>query len=221
MGTKKLVKPGSPAQPAQQQLDLGDRLMLFERWLVNNWKKVAVATAAIVVIILAWGIVVSLNNAAEDKAEAAFSQAKDVAEIEALLVQYGDAECANYYRLQIAADALAGENFDKALEMHLAVAENTDSTALCCDSMLAAAGIMEKQGKNQESLNMYAEIAGNSDFVPGRRVEAYYQAGRIALLLQDINTALACLDAAVAMSESTVSVYSDMANHLLSTVPAQ
>ena len=117
MGTKKLVKAGEP-QKTVQQPDLSDRLILFERWLVNNWRKVAAGAGIVMAALIIWGVAVTIDQSMEDNAEEAFANAKDTAEQEALLAEYGDSDAANFYRIAIAADAIAKNDFDKAIAMH-------------------------------------------------------------------------------------------------------
>lgn len=216
MGTKKLVKAGEPQKP-QTQADLGDQLILFERWLVNNWRKIAIYAGIVLVILIAWGVVTTVNKSIENKAETAFVQAKDAAEIEALMAEHGDTDAANYYRIIIAADAVQKGDLSKAIDLYMTVAASAPDTALKATVLSAAGALYEKTGDLETACNTYASVATDGVYAPSARTEAAYQAGRIALALDKKTDAREFLTLASTIGNNA-NIYGDMATQLLQTI---
>ncbi len=214
MGTKKLVKAGEPQQTAPQT-DLSDQLILFERWLVNNWRKVTVVAGILVAAIILWGIIVTVNQSIENNAEEALSGAKDIAELEALMPEYGDTDAANFYRITIAADAAGKGDAAKALALYLEVADSAPDSALKASALMAAAALQEKTGAVADAAATYASLAADTAYTPAVQTEAAYHAGRLSLLLENPAAAREHLEAAMNIGTPSGNLYADMAKQLL------
>ena len=195
----------------------------FEAWFIENGKTVAWACVAIIVIVAVVFSVIQIRKSAEAKAYSVLSSAVTEQQIQDALKQYPKGTAAAEARFRLAG-LIQAKDSKAAIEQLALVADDADSMPFTrARAILDAGYLYEKDGKTKDALSRYEKAASDLLLPEDARLEGYYAAGRMQLLLKDVAKARAAFRQAsnAAVRSQGAFFWSSQAKAALNRLPAE
>lgn len=196
----------------------------FEAWFIENGKMIAWACVAIVVAVAVVFTVVQIRKSARAKAYAALASATTVEQLQDALKKYPGGTAAAEARFRLAKLFIQAKNSKGALEQLSRIAADEKALPFTrARAILDAGYLYENEKQNKEALARYEAAAADLRLPEDARLEAYYAAGRIQLLLKDLPKARAAFKQAAAGTVRSQGgfFWSSQARAALNRLPAE
>ena len=196
----------------------------FEAWFIENGKTVAWACVAIIVILAVVFTVIQIRKSADAKAYSALASATTEQQIQDALKQYPKGTAAAEARFRLAGLLIKAKNNKAAIEQLALIADDADAMPFTrARAILDAGYLYENDGKTKDALSRYEKAASDLQLPEDARLEGYYAAGRMQLLLKDVAKARAAFKQAsnAAVRSQGAFFWSSQAQAALNRLPAE
>lgn len=196
----------------------------FEAWFIENGKLVAWGCVAIIVAVAVVFSVVQFRKSSQAKAHNTLASAVTEQQILDALKQYPDGPVAAEARYRLAGLYIKAQNNKAAVEQFALVAADKHALAFTKGRAILDSGYLyENDGKTKEALAQYEKAASDLSLSEDARLEGYYAAGRMQLVLKDVAKARAAFKQALNVTARTQSAFfwSPQAQAALNRLPAE
>ena len=186
----------------------------------RKWQGWLIGAIAIVVVVAVIATIVSIRNKKLAKAENVLANALTEEALIKAINEYGNYEAADFARLKLARIYIDKKEFAKAAAEYKKVSSNTASQDLKERMQLDLAYLLEKEGKIADALVAFKSAGDAVNNSASVRAEAYYSAGRLALLEKDSTNAQIYLEQVKTLASSIEggNLYGELATALLAEI---
>lgn len=152
----------------------------FEMLFASHWKKVAVASVLIALIVAVIFAVIGIKASADRKVAHAFADAADAAALEKVLAANASHRGAVPARQRLIKMLADQKQYDAALkQLKLLIADEKADRMIRGQAMVDEAAILELSGKKAEAAAAFAKAAADKTLNASLRLEACCGAGRL------------------------------------------
>ncbi len=185
----------------------------------RHWKEMIYYAAAILVVIAIVLFVWDYNQKQIQTANAVLTNADTEEALVAAIEKYGKYDAANFAREKLASVYIAKKEYDKAIDLLTAIAENTKSKELKERTKLNIGYLYEESGKVAEAIAAFQQVGDNVVNSVAVRAEAYYSVGRLSLMQGNKEQAVICFTQVKTLAESGEGeTFATLATALLSEI---
>ena len=214
---KKAKNIDIPESGVAQELDN------FELWIVENRKKIVVASAILVVVITTGVCLWNWHKGAEARSREAFAKALTVEQIEATLQKFSQGPAAAGARLKLADKYNAKKEYAKAAAVLADVVnDQTADIYVRARAEVNAGRYYELANNAAEAEKAYTSAANNAAYQEPVRAEAAYLLGCLYVAKNDNEKAQAAFKRAIISNPTsqTTAYWSQLASRAMDRLPA-
>jgi len=186
--------------------------------LLKTWKFYIYIVIAVIIIIIAILVYKQHLNSYNITASKKFDAAKTIPELQTVIKEYPSLPVSNIARIDLAAKLVNEKKYEEANTLYSQVIDNGQSHYLQAVAKLNQAYILEDQGKKEDSVNKFVELADYYETPVQIKCEAEYSAARIYLELNKKEKAIDLLKKASSVNSNVCAGWPSLSQNLLDSI---
>lgn len=203
--------------------EIGDDFDKFEVWVMQHGKTILIASAAIVLVIVAVFGAILMKKASDNKKVRLFAAAKTQEQLAGVIAKYPDFPSASDARLRLAMILIDKKDYSTASSQLEKVAKTESADEFVRGrAALNMAYVLELQNKQKDAAQSFDSLASSGRLPDDIRAEAVYSAGRLYVQTGDnakAKSVLTRIDTKTAKTQASF-YWAQMSRNLLDRMDA-